>query len=433
LTLNEDQILTLAPDEASRKSGKDLANPSKWVSTGGNENALWGECKGSGSKPYQTQVDINSIAFKCSCPSRKFPCKHGLGLLLLYVKQKNTFAQTDEPAWVTDWLKKRTEKQVEKTSGEVKPVDEQAQAKRQLARQSKVSNGIEELTLWLKDIVRNGILQMPEKGRSWFDNMAKRMIDAQAPGLAGMIRELADTNFYEEGWQTGFMDQLARIYLVISGYKNMPLINEPLQQDIRSWIGFTQSQEELKEKQGVSDKWLVLSKQTTEEDSLTVERNWLYGTQGNRYALVLQFIIRGQGSQLALTPGVFIDAELVFYPSAAPLRAIIKHQVNTGATNIIQSFAHWKDVAETETILGSQLPFRTERPFIISHLKPVQHNQQWWLQDKMMNIMRMKNSDKKIWKILSLSGGQPLSIAVIGKEDQFEPVGIWQDGEYKML
>jgi len=91
LALTEDQILTLAPDEASKKSGKDLANPSKWVSKGANEKALWGEAQGSGSKPYQTQVDLVNIAFKCSCPSRKFPCKHGLGLLLFNARQPNAF------------------------------------------------------------------------------------------------------------------------------------------------------------------------------------------------------------------------------------------------------------------------------------------------------------------------------------------------------
>jgi len=34
LNLTEDQILSLAPDESSKKSGKDLANPAKWVSKG---------------------------------------------------------------------------------------------------------------------------------------------------------------------------------------------------------------------------------------------------------------------------------------------------------------------------------------------------------------------------------------------------------------
>ena len=250
MNLTEDQILTLAPDEASKKSGKDLANPSKWVSKGANEQALWGEAQGSGSKPYQTQVDLSNIAFKCSCPSRKFPCKHGLGLMLYYSRQQNAFSNTEAPAWVTDWLSKRTEKEEKKAIKEEKPVDETAQAKRQQARQNKVSDGIEELRLWLKDIVRNGILSIPDKGFAFFENMAKRMVDAQAPGLANMIRVLGESNFYAEGWQSRFMDQLSSIYMVIEGYKNGANLQDTIQQDIRTWIGFTQSQEELKEQAG---------------------------------------------------------------------------------------------------------------------------------------------------------------------------------------
>ena len=100
LPLSEDQILALAPDEPSKKAGKDLAGAAKWVSKGGNDTALWGECQGSGSKPYQTQVDLANIAFKCSCPSRKFPCKHGLGLLLYNARQPKDFTVTQMPAWV---------------------------------------------------------------------------------------------------------------------------------------------------------------------------------------------------------------------------------------------------------------------------------------------------------------------------------------------
>ena len=150
MNLTEDQILTLAPDEASKKSGKELSGPAKWVSKGVNEFALWGEAQGSGSKPYQTQVDLTNIAFKCSCPSRKFPCKHGLGLLLLYSRQQNTFTDNNAPAWVKDWIEKRGEKQEKKAIQDDKPVDEAAQAKRQQARQQKVTDGIAELQLWMK-------------------------------------------------------------------------------------------------------------------------------------------------------------------------------------------------------------------------------------------------------------------------------------------
>ena len=433
MNLTEDQILVLAPDEASKKSGKALANASNWVTKGANDLALWGECQGSGSKPYQTQVDITNIAFKCSCPSRKFPCKHGLGLLLLYAREKNSFSASDAPAWVTDWLGKRTEKQEKQADKKEKPVDEAAQAKRQQARQLKVSDGIEELNAWLKDVIRNGIMTVPEKGPAFFENVSRRLIDAQAPGLAGMVRSLGETNFYAEGWPTRFMDQLLRIYLVIEGFRNSTSLSDDLRQDLRTWIGFTQSQDEIKEKQGITDTWLVLGKQSSEVDAITTEKFWLYGTQTNSYALLLQFIVRGQGVQYSLTPGMFIEGELVFFPSTSPLRALIKIQATADAVNQFDKFTGWQTLAQTESELNSQLPFRSERPFIVAKLKPVYYNQKWWLQDEEKKIMQIKSEYKNIWKLLSLSAGEAMDMAVVGKEDQFEPLGVWQANEYKTV
>ncbi|HYH16554.1 MAG TPA: SWIM zinc finger family protein, partial [Flavisolibacter sp.] len=164
MNLTEDQILTLAPDEASRKAGKDLANPNKWITKGFDEHAIWGECQGSGSKPYQTQIDTANIAFKCSCPSRKFPCKHGIALGLLFARQQALFVNGASPAWVAEWISKRAEKEEKKIEKKEKEVDEVAQAKRQQAREQKVADGIEELLRWIKDLVRNGIMNVPDKG-----------------------------------------------------------------------------------------------------------------------------------------------------------------------------------------------------------------------------------------------------------------------------
>lgn len=433
MPLSEDQILALAPDDSSKKAGKELANPSKWVSKGATEKALWGECQGSGSKPYQTQVDLENIAFKCSCPSRKFPCKHGLGLLLYNVRQPKDFTVNTLPQWVEEWLSKRVEKQEKKEEKKDKPVDEAAQAKRLQARENKVSDGIDELLLWIKDIVRNGILIIPGKGGGYFENMARRMVDAQAPGLANMVRALGAINYFKEGWQTEFMDQLVRLYLVISGYKNLATVDSIQQQDIRNSIGFTQNQEEIKEQPGITDNWLVLSKQVVEEDNLTTERNWLYGINSKQYALVLQFVFRGQGAQLALTPGLFIQAELVFFPSGIPMRALIKQQINSAAVEMTGGFTGWQQVAENETGTRSIQPVHGERPFIIQRLKPVQYDGRWWLQDEEQHIMPIKESFPNIWKLLTLSGGEALDMAVIGKEKVFEPLGVWYNKEYKSV
>lgn len=433
MQLSEEQILALAPDESSKRSGKDLANASKWVSKNFNDIAVWGECQGSGIKPYQTQIDLTNIAFKCSCPSRKFPCKHCLGLLLLYSRQPQIFSQAEMPAWVNEWINKRSDKEEKKTEKKDKAVDVAAQAKRQQAREQKVSNGIDELLIWIKDIIRNGILNIPEKNAAFWDGTQKRMIDAQAPGLAAMVRELSDINFYKEGWQSKFIDQLARIYLLVNAYKNIAALNEKLQADIKNLIGFTQNQDELKSKEGIKDDWFVLGKQSTQEDQLTVERNWLYGINTKKYGLVLQFYVRNQLPAITLTPGIITNAELVFFPSSSPLRALIKQQFNSKQITTVEGFKNWNEVALEETRLNQSNPFSTKCPFVVHQLKPVQYNNQWCLQDDERRLMYITDGFANIWKLLSISGGKPLSISVTGKENYYTPLGVWHNGEYKLL
>src|SRR5512145_820277 len=81
------RVEQLAPDAAAIKAAQGLAKPAKWRNLGRTERLIWGECQGSGANPYQVRVDLEDVAYKCSCPSRKLPCKHTLGLLLLMVSK----------------------------------------------------------------------------------------------------------------------------------------------------------------------------------------------------------------------------------------------------------------------------------------------------------------------------------------------------------
>jgi hypothetical protein len=106
--LTRDQVLALAPDSASAKAAGGLLGDGQWPNLGVDGEALWGECKGSGAKPYQTQVDLSALVTRCSCPSRKFPCKHALALLLMHAQGQPRLATPSEPpAWVSEWLASR--------------------------------------------------------------------------------------------------------------------------------------------------------------------------------------------------------------------------------------------------------------------------------------------------------------------------------------
>ncbi|MBL7910122.1 MAG: SWIM zinc finger family protein [Bacteroidia bacterium] len=433
MNFTEDQILALAPDDASKKSGKEQANPSKWSNTGIDEKSLWGECQGSGKNPYRTQVDLANIAFKCSCPSRKFPCKHGLGVLLLYCRERSLFAAKDSPAWVKEWMDKREEKAEKKQEKTDKPVDVEAQAKRQQQRLKKIDNGVEELQLLINDIVRNGILNMPEKGPALFTNLTKRMIDAQAQGLAGMVRELAEMNYFKENWQNSFMDQLLRIYITITAFKNKETLNDNLSGEIKNLIGFTQSPEELKQQEGLNDNWFVLGKQTVQQEQLFVQRNWLLGINSGQYALVLQFYVRSQLPELNLIPGSVVEAELSFYRSICPYRAIIKNTDKTISPKQITGFDNWNSLMKFEKEKYIRSPFIFELPFFINTVSLARLENKWFLNDVNNVSVPIVCDENKLHALLAVSGGKNFSATLIGCEGVYEPIGIFINNNYFIL
>jgi hypothetical protein len=435
MNLSEEQILSLAPDDSSKKSGKELANASKWVKRELSERALWGECQGSGKLPYQTQVDLANLAFKCSCPSRKFPCKHGLGLLLLYSRDQKLFSKNGEPDWVTGWLDKRTERDEKKTEKKEKEkqVDPAAQAKRQENRLKRVEDGMSDLRLWIKDIIRNGLLNIPGKDPSYFENVARRMVDAQAPGLATMVRSLRDINFFLEGWQTPFMDQLIRIYLVLEGFQRIEELPEPLRDELKSLVGFTQNQDELKAEAGVRDDWFVLAKSAEKEENLTTEKNWLYGVKSKRFALILQFYVKGQLPEVNLMPGATVEAELVYFKGTNPIRAIFKEQFGLKSTATFSGFNNWTEVLSSCSENHSLNPWTNTMPIIVENVVPIKINNEYCIKDENGNTVMIGTQFSHIWKLMSVSGGRPVRLFVIGRENNFEPMGAWVNNEYTLL
>lgn len=433
MTLKEDQIIALAPDASSAKSGKELAVVSKWQLRGASDNALWGHCQGSGKLPYQTQVDLQNIAFKCSCPSRKFPCKHGLALLLLYSREPGAFTKGAEPDWVTDWLNKRTEKATRKTDTESKPVDAEAQAKRAESRAKKVAGGIADLHIWLNDLIRNGLVNLPERSYDYWQTPAKRMVDAQAPGLASMVKSLGNINYFQESWKAEVLNQLTKLYLVSEAYKQIENLPDDMAQEVRNQVGFTQSKEEVLAQPGVADTWTVLARTLEEDDQLTIERNWLYGLNSKRFALVLQFFVNRQVPEFNLVPGTSIDAELAYYKGISPLRALIKKQNSTGLFVPPSRFDSLQQLMEDFSGTVIQNPFYDWLPVIIDQVRFLREGNLYFLMDRNGASVKVRSTDAKAISILAVSGGKPCHIFALTNGEAMEPLAVWDDHNFIAL
>src|SRR5215471_5065974 len=107
MSLSLEQVLALAPDASAAAAGRKLGTPAPWQNLGGNDDAYWGECKGSAL--YQVRVARADLAAKCTCPSRKLPCKHTLGLLVLAATTPTALTGSQPPEWVMEWLMRRGE------------------------------------------------------------------------------------------------------------------------------------------------------------------------------------------------------------------------------------------------------------------------------------------------------------------------------------
>lgn len=428
-----EQIVKFSPDEASAKAGKDLAIIRKWSALGLDGQFVWGKCQGSGKDPYKIVSDISEPAFKCSCPSPKVPCKHSIALLLLLASHQSSFTQLEQPDWVKAWVElrlKQAEKKAKKAEAtqEVKAPDTAKQAKRVAEREAKIIAGLEELELWLKDLIREGLASIQATNYSFWDRPAARMTDAQAPGLARMLREMAGIPVSGEGWQERLLERLSRLHFLATSYKNLDKLPALVQEDIRTMIGWTYKQDELLNNPGVVDNWTVLG-QKVEDDPLTVglkiQRIWLQGQQSKQFALILNFAFAKQPLDNSLAQNTTLPAELVFFPSAYPVRAIIKSRQSPIKSSTVAFSANISEAFASFSQALAKNPWLERFPMALENVIPLFSEENWRLCDGEGYEIAISPSYKATWELLALSGGHPIKIFGEWYQNKFFPLNVW--------
>jgi hypothetical protein len=434
-----EQVIALAPDASSASSGKSLGSAHKWKTLGANETCAWGSIQGSGKNPYQACIDLSGPAFKCTCPSRKFPCKHGLGLFLVLAQQPAAFTEKEVPPWAAEWLAKRTEKEEKKSKAAETPPDPEAQAKaaaaaekRAASRESNVSSGLDELGIFIADLVRAGFATLPSKPPRFWEAPAARMVDAQAPGVARRLRSLFGISSRGESWPAELLRELSLLHLLREGWRRLASLPEGTQADLRAAIGFNLSQEAVLAQEGVHDSWMILGQRILGDDErLRTQRTWLAGQKSGRVALCLSFSAgANQPFDISLVPGTTIEAELAFFPGAFPLRAIVKNRVGNPSTSQ-PAFPH-KDISEAVASGASAFamnPWVERIPLAFSAVVPRADNL-WRVVDANGEFLKLDVSEEIAWMLISISGGNPIALAGEWDGDSLYPIGAWAEGRF---
>lgn len=198
-TFSEQQIASLAPNANAVSNGRKLSVGGKFVSLMRSEDDSFymGECKGSGKSNYVVSADFadeDHPVFRCSCPSRQFPCKHSLGLMFEMAAGKS-FTPGEIPA---DILNKRVKKQAREakkaaSAGEKKPASEKSARSGRAARTKKIKKQLEGLKLMKQltdQLMNTGLSSMGSVSLKNYRDLAKQLGDYYLPGPQNYFNQL---------------------------------------------------------------------------------------------------------------------------------------------------------------------------------------------------------------------------------------------------
>lgn len=422
-----DQVLALAPDAASASAARKLATPAAWSQTGAKGELVWGLCAGSGKTPYQTIVDVSGPAYRCSCPSRKFPCKHALALLLTWAA--GTVADAAE---VIDYAAAWKDSRAQRAAASTKPRgerDEQAAARRAEQRAQRVRAGLDELEMWLRDQVRSGLSAATGSYRH-AEPVAARMIDAQAPGVAASLRRLSAVPVSGERWPERLLAGYARLHLLARAHAQLDALPEQLAATVRSHVGYQVSRERVLDEPPVSDDWLVIGVRDVLDAAVPVRRTYLRGRQSGRYALVLVFDPLGMfdgNPDASLPDGASISADLHFYPGRPPLRATIgtRHTEPMPAEPPIVTLDLGGQLREWAAVLELD-PWLAEWPALLRGT-PVPSDGEWAFADSTGQAVPLRTDGVDPWVLAAVSGGAPVVVAGEWSAAGLRPITVWHN------
>lgn len=254
---------SLAPNAAAVKNGQNLVRKNSFTELSRTDSGdlLFGLCAGSGKLPYACSVDFmvpEKPVFRCTCPSRQFPCKHALGLLYAYAEGKD-FAVKEVPGEIAakrDKAEKREENKAkqEENREEAKPkkVNKSALRKKMQAQ----LEGLDQLEKLALALVRGGLGAVDARRIKELKGYVKELGNYYLPGAQNELRRLlivlGEEPRNEEGYSYA-MEQLTVIHALIRkgrAHLNARLEDPELALDAEStideWLGHARQLSELK-------------------------------------------------------------------------------------------------------------------------------------------------------------------------------------------
>lgn len=427
--------MAAAPDTASAVAGRRLAGPGPWSEVGQDGPVIWGRCRGSAREPYRVVVDTSAPRYQCTCPSRKFPCKHALGLLFRWAERRFPADEGVRRVGAGPGDAARSESHSEAVPTPDAPDDpkaaERAAAARARAeeRDERVAAGLLELDQWLGDRLSDGLGRLAAQPRM-LEDMAARMVDAQAPGVARTLRRLALVPTGSDAWASTMLGAFGMLGLLAKAFARRDELDPEFVSTVRAHLGFNVARAEVLKAPGVADHWSVIGLHDTEDDErISTRRVWLFGRDTGRFAVVLLFSINGAPYEMTVAPGMELDADVHFYPGRPALRALIGNRRDERArtTGLAYSGGTVGAARDAWAAAIAADPWLDLWPVAVNGrvgVRPDSRTPRFALVDGEGVGLQVTGPEALLWQAAAISGGAPATWFGEMRPDGFNPLAL---------
>lgn len=188
--ITEDFITSSAPNSNAVTKARKISRTNGFyvLKKTADDTLIFGECKGSGAKPYYTSADFmgDTPVFRCSCPSRQFPCKHSLALMFDWLSGKD-FAVEEVPDDIAS-KRKKIEDKAKKASEPAKPKKTNISALTKKLK--KQHEGLELAENFVNDILSRGVTSINNASCEQYKALAKQLGDYYLPEPQSIMLEI---------------------------------------------------------------------------------------------------------------------------------------------------------------------------------------------------------------------------------------------------
>lgn len=194
ISFEESFVDSQAPNANAIKNGRGLVLKGKFVVLHRDkaDTILFGECAGSGKSNYHCSADFikaDSPTFRCSCPSRQFPCKHTIGLMYAFTDGQ-TFSVAEVPEDVAAKREKAEVRAEKKATAATQPAKPRKVNKAALKKKITAQlEGLDLLETLVSDLIRGGLGSLNAKTASQIEEQAKQLGNAFLPGAQSALYE----------------------------------------------------------------------------------------------------------------------------------------------------------------------------------------------------------------------------------------------------